>query len=110
MLEVNTLVRHKKLQSLGIGCVSKIFKNNIAVNFGIYDCIKTKESMLEVIDTSKCKTISLREFQSRILNDKSTLNDVILGNEVLHFVGIGWTTRKEVVTEEDLKKYPRVIN
>lgn len=107
-METNTLVRHKQLRSAGIGCVSKILKDKVKVNFGTDDVMTCSLKMLIPVDTSKCKTVTLREYQSRILIDKSKLDDVIVGNELRHFVGIGWTTTR-VVTEEDLRKYPRVI-
>ena len=105
---VNTLVRHKKLKSLNIGCVSNLMKSTVKVNWGLDDCSTHKPEDLEVVDTSKCKTVTVREFSSRILQDNSVLNDVIVGNEVKHYVGIGWVSRG-VVTEADLKKYPRVV-
>jgi len=107
-METNTLVRHKKLTSLGIGCVSKVLSNSVRVNFGTDDVKTCKVEQLEMVDVSRCKTIELREYTTRILKDKSTLNDVIVGNELKHYVGIGWTTTR-VVTIDDLKKYPRVI-
>ncbi len=109
-METNTLVTHKKLGSLGIGCVSKIMSKKVKVNFGTDDTMTCDPKQLNVIDTTKCKTVSLRKFQSRILmSDKNnTIDTVILGNELKHFVGIGWTTQG-VVTMDDLKKYPRVI-
>ena len=107
-METNTLVLHKKNIWLGIGCVSKVLKNTVKVNWGLDDCKACSPSMLNVIDTSHCKNITFHEFRSRILSDKSTLNDCIVGNELKHYVGIGWTTTR-VVTYEDLKKYPRVI-
>lgn len=106
-METNTLVKHKKL-NLGIGCISKVLSKSVRVNFGLEDTKTCKPEQLVLIDVSNCKTVTLREFQSRILNDKSTLNDVIIGNEVKLYVGIGWTTQR-VVTLEDLKKLPRVI-
>lgn len=108
VISVNTLVRHKKLKSLNIGCVSKLMKSTVMVNWGLDDCSKHKPEELEVVDTSKCKTVTMHEFASRILNDKSCLDDVIIGNEVKHYVGIGWVSHG-VVTEADLKKYPRVV-
>lgn len=108
-METNTLVRHKQLRTLGIGCISKILGGKkYKVNFGTDDTMTCSEKMLIPVDTTKCKTVSLREYQERILIDKSKLDYVILGNEVRHFVGIGWMCNR-VVTEDDLKKYPRVI-
>ena len=104
---INTLVTHKK-KNLGIGCISKEHKNNVTVNFGLYDTQKCKLADLNIVDLSECKTVSFSEFKNRILRDKSTLNDAIVGNEKKHYVGIGWVTDR-VVTFDDLKKYPRVI-
>jgi hypothetical protein len=107
-MKANDLVTHKKLRSLGIGCVSKVLKSSLKVNFGTDDVMTIKGSMLNPVDTSKCKTITFNEFRSRILLDKSTLNKAIVGNELLEYVGIGWITER-VVTHDDLNKYPRVI-
>ena len=104
---VNTLVTHKKF-NLGIGCISKEFKNDVAVNFGLDDNKKCKLSSLNIIDTSNCKTIPFTDYRNRIMLSNSTLNNVIVGNELKEFVGIGWTTTR-VVTMSDLTKYPRVI-
>lgn len=110
-METNTLVRHKQLRSAGIGCVAKVLTNKVKVNFGTDDVMTCSPKMLIPVDTSKCKTVTLREYQSRILmtEKKSKLNDVIVGNELRHFVGIGWITTR-VVTEEDLMQYPRVTS
>lgn len=105
---VNTLVFNAKNKGLGIGCIAKELKDSCKVNFGTDDVMTVKKVNLEIIDTSKCKTVSLKNFQRRILSDKSTLDYVILGNELKHFVGIGWITSR-VVTLDDLKTYPRVI-
>jgi hypothetical protein len=104
---VNTLVTHKKF-NLGIGCISKEFKNEVNVNFGLDDTKKCKLTSLNIIDTSNSKTVTFLEFKNRIMQSNSTLNDVIVGNELKHYVGIGWTTTR-VVTFDDLTKYPRVI-
>lgn len=105
-METNTLVRHKKLKSLGIGCVSKVLKSSLRVNFGLHDTITTKESQLELVDVSGSKTITFKELQAKSLNHD--LDHVIVGNELKNYVGIGLITVR-VVTEEDLKLYPRVI-
>jgi hypothetical protein len=105
---INTLVKHKKLKSLGIGCISKELKSSYKVNFGLHDVKTCKKDIIGVIDTSSCNTISFREFQNRILSDNSKLDYCILGNELKHYVGIGWVTLR-VINEDDLKKHPRVI-
>lgn len=110
-METNTLVRHKKIKSLGIGCVSKIFSKQVNVNFGQDDTVKCKIDILELIDVSKCKTITLKEWQSKSITNsfKNGEGIVIVGNEVKEYVGIGWISLR-VVTEADLSKYPRLIN
>ena len=105
---VNTLVTHKKLKSLGIGCIAKELSKSYRVNFGTEDVLTCKKTAVEVVDTSACKTVTFNEFRNRILSDKSTLDYVIVGNVVKHYVGIGWLT-VGVVKEADLKKYPRVV-
>jgi hypothetical protein len=105
---INTLVIHKKLKSLGIGCVAKELSKSYKVNFGTEDVLTCKKTAVEPIDVSACKTVSFQEFRNRIISEKSKLNYVIVGNELKHYVGIGWLTER-VVTEADLKKYPRVI-
>jgi phosphotransferase system IIB component len=69
---VNTLVTHKKLKSLGIGCIAKELKSSYKVNFGLHDVMTCKKESLEVIDTSECKTVTFMEYRNRILSDKST--------------------------------------
>lgn len=105
---INQLVIHKKLKTLGIGCISKELKNHVYVNFGLTDCDKFKKTDLEIIDTSNCKTISFIKYKNRRLKDNSAFDFCILGNELKHFVGIGWITHR-VITIDDLKTYPRVI-
>ena len=105
---INTLVTHSKYKTLGIGCISKELKSSYRVNFGLDDTMTVKKDKVRVVDTSKCKTVTLSEYAQRILNDKSTLNYCIIGNELRQYVGIGWITLR-VVTYDDLTKYPRVI-
>ena len=108
-MEVNTLVTHKKLSSLGIGCISKTMKDSCKVNFGLHDVSTCKNSMLVPVDTSNCKTIEWQELRSlSIANSNKLPPYVIIGNELKHWVGIGWVSQR-VVTLEDLKRYPRVI-
>lgn len=109
IMKTNTLVTHKKLKTLGIGCVSKIINpNKVKVNFGTEDTMTCSVKSLNEIDTSKCKTVSLQKFRNRMLDDKGNLNRVIVGNELKEYVGIGWVTLR-AVTHGDLQKYPRVI-
>ncbi len=106
---VNTLVTHKNLASLGIGCISKELKSSYRVNFGHVDVITVKKDNVVPVDVSGCKTIPFRKVRSRILDDKSKLEYVIIGNELCHYVGIGWISVR-VVTMDDLKKYPRAVD
>lgn len=106
---INTLVKHKKLKSLGIGCISKELKSSYKVNFGMTDVMTCKKDMIEVIDTSNCKIIGFDEFKRMtICNSSDIPNYIIIGNELKQYVGIGWTSQR-VVTENDLKIYPRVV-
>ncbi len=107
-MKINTLVKHKKLKTLGIGCVAKVTGKKINVNFGLHDVAICSPSMLELVDTTKCKTVTFNEYRSRILSDKSTINKVIVGNELMEYVGIGWITLR-AINQEDLEKYPRVV-
>lgn len=109
-MEINTLVRHKKLRSLGIGCVSKVLSKSLKVNFGTDDCISIKESQLEPVDVSKCKTMTFQDFRTKTICNsfKGGQIRVIIGNEIKEYVGIGWVSQG-IVTESDLTKYPRVI-
>lgn len=109
---VNTLVRHKKLKTLGIGCIAKVHPKHYTVNWGMDDHAKCLKTAIEVVDTSKCKTVSFHDYKSRVLmSDPNTasLDYCIIGNIVQHFVGIGWIDRS-VVTEQDLLTLPRVVD
>lgn len=106
---VNTLVTHKKIKTLGIGCIAKELKSSYKVNFGLDDVVTCKKNMVEVIDTSDCKTITFNQYRNTILGVDSAVNYCIVGNELRHYVGIGWITVR-VITESDLKKYPRVVD
>lgn len=110
-LKTNTLVTHTKLKTLGIGCIAKVHAKHYTVNWGLDDNSKCLKSVVKVVDVSKCKTVPFNDYRNRIMmTDPKTknLDDVILGNIVQHFVGIGWTNRR-VVTEEDFKRIPRVV-
>lgn len=108
-MTTNTLVRHKKLTTLGIGCIAKVYKNQYGVNWGTEDTGKHAKSQLIPVDISKTKTVSFSEYKERILLQKSNLNNVIIGNIVQQFVGIGWINLR-VVTEKDLLTLPRVVD
>lgn len=107
-MEVNTLVRHNKLRSLGIGCVSKVLKSTVIVNFGESDVIKMKPADLTPVDTSRCKTIPFNDWRRQTATNHVKHNIVIVGNEVKQYVGIGWITER-IVTDNDLKTLRRVI-
>jgi len=107
-MKANTLVTHKKLSSLGIGCVAKELKASCKVNFGTHNVITCKKEMLVEVDVSKTKTVPFEKFKHRILQAVSSFNICIVGNELKEFVGIYWIT-KRVVTLDDLKTYPRVV-
>jgi hypothetical protein len=104
---INTLVLHKK-RDLGIGCIAKEMKDSYKVNFGLVDSFSVKKYLVTVIDTSNCKTITAAQYRNRILDDNSTINYAIVGNELRHYVGIGWITHR-VIELSDLEKYPRVV-
>jgi hypothetical protein len=108
--EVNDLVTSPRFE--GIGCVAKVLKTQVVVNYGPYGSMKVSPGQLTRVDTSFCKTVSMERYKRRLLmahREDDNFNYCILGNELLHFVGIGWHTMG-VVTTEDLKKYPRVIH
>lgn len=108
MIAINELVIHTKHPEWGIGCIAKQLQKRVKVNFGRDDVQTCNISDLQIVDTHMCETVPFRTFQMRIMSDKSTLNKVIVGNEVMEYVGIGWTSQG-VVTMKDLTKYPRVI-
>lgn len=109
-MDTNTLVRHKKLKTLGIGCVAKVLSKSLKVNFGTEDVMTCKPEMLEPVDVSKSKTMTFSEFQRKNIADSWQGGQVrvIIGNELKEYVGIGWITQG-VVTENDLEKYPRIV-
>jgi len=108
-MNTNTLVKHKNLPVLGIGCISKVLSKKVRVNFGKDGTMTCNPNLLTPIDTSEAKTISFSELKRlSILNSESLPQDVIIGNTLNHWVGINWITTR-VITENDLLKYPRVI-
>jgi len=107
---VNRLVKHKTLP-MGIGCIAKMHKRHYTINWGFDSHSKVLQKDVEIIDTSLFPTVKFSDYKNRILmSDPATknLNEVILGNVVQYFVGIGWTNGK-VVEEKDLRKIPRVV-
>ena len=109
-METNTLVRHRKLKTLGIGCVAKVLSKSLKVNFGTEDVMTCKPEMLEPVDVSKSNTMTFSEFQRKNIANSWEGGKVrmIIGNELKEYVGIGWITLG-VVKEDDLKNYPRII-
>jgi len=106
-MNVNSLVTHKKFD-LGIGCIAKVLKNSVQVNFGKDDVKTCKKTALTIIDTSKCKTIDFKDLQTEALVNSDKLGIVIIGNVVHRWVGIGMVAEK-VVTIDDLRKYRRAV-
>ena len=106
-MEVNTLVKHKKL-NLGIGCISRVLKNSVKVNFGETSIKTCKAELLEKIDTSKCQTIDWDIIRRKIFLKEDDIPDIIIGNELKQWVGFGFVT-KRVITLADLKNYQRVV-
>lgn len=110
-IDVNTLVRHNKLKTLGIGCIAKVHPKHFTVNWGLEDSAKCLKTAVSPIDVTKAKTVSFDKFRRRIMmadSETANLDYVIVGNVVKHFVGIGWIDRS-VVTEQDLLTIPRVV-
>lgn len=71
--------------------------------------MKCSKEALKIIDTSECKELPFDDFKRMsVTNSKDLPEHVIIGNELKHWVGIGWVTVR-VVNFEDLKKYPRVV-
>lgn len=107
-MKVNDLVEHTKLYSLGIGCISKVNKNDYRVNFGLVDKKTCKPTSLRLIDTSRCTSITFKHYRERVILTSGP-DYAIIGNELHHFVGIGWVVLR-VIEKSDLLKYPRVID
>jgi len=111
-LEPNTLVTIQGKPHYGICCIAKIFKNQYNVNIGTQDVQKINKKKCIPVDITNCKTITFQQFKHTILdaNPKKQGHDgfVIVGNELMKYVGIGWITQR-VINYNDLKKYPRVI-
>lgn len=107
-LEVNDLVEHKKGRFKGIGCVAKAKRNGLEVNHGTDEVMVCKAELLEKVDTSDCTEMTMVEFRAQNIGGNPKHDTVIIGNEVKHYVGIGWVSNG-VVTREDFKKYPRIV-
>ena len=103
----NTLVRHKKLKTLGIGYIAKKKWKSYEVNWGTDDVKLCKQESLELVDVSKCNTVSWNVVRNKIITQQGP-DIVIVGNELKEYVGIGWVTLR-AITEDDLKKYPRAV-
>jgi len=108
-MKVNDLVYHKHRRLRGIGCISKVLKTKVKVNFGLDGEFTYNPSDLVLIDTSKTKTISFEDFKRMsFINSKKLPEYVIVGNEVRKWIGISWVATR-VVKEEDLKTLKRVV-
>lgn len=109
-MTVNTLVRHKKLKTLGIMCISKVHPKHYTINWGKEDSAKCLKTTVEEIDVSKCKTMTYADFRRKGISNSYKENEctLIIGNVVKHYVGIGWVDQ-HVVTEQDLLTIPRVV-
>lgn len=108
--KVNELVKHKRIAQFGIGCVSKVTSRHIYVNWGTDDTEKHTASQLTAVDTSMCEEVPMSLFRALNITNgwKDDQSVMIIGNEVKHWVGIGWVSRG-VVKDSDLKKYPRLV-
>lgn len=104
--KINDLVTHSKRSELGIGVVTKILQKKVEVHFK--DWNKFNPSDLQKIDVSKVKTITFSEFQRQSMLNTVKDDEMIVGNNVRRYVGIGWTEGRQI-TLDDLKKYKRVI-
>lgn len=107
-LTTNTLVYHKRNKNWGIGCIADVMSKHYKVNFGTDDVKKVTFSMVEPIDTSKCRTIKYSDFRRMTITNTVT-EKIIIGNELKEYVGIGWLTLR-VIKPEDLEKYARLID
>lgn len=108
VFKVNDLVRVKSDLSLGICTVARVMKHSkVEITFGKYDKQKIKTDLLELVDTSKCPTMTMEEFRQKRMDN--TLDMFIVGHELCKYVGIGIVTHS-LVTEEDLKLYPRLVH
>lgn len=108
MLKINTLVLHKRFPQLGIGCIVKVLKKKVHVNFGMEEkAVKMDQGDLVSIDTSGCRIITPNEYRRISMGGGGQDNTIIIGNALHQYVGIGWVALR-VVTHNDLKKYPRL--
>lgn len=107
-MEINSLVTHKHLNSLGIGVVAENLKNAIRVKFGENDVRKFKPAELKSLDLSKCPTVMTSEFERENFRNSVKNEYMIRGNHVEQFTDLGWIYIR-IVQEEDLKKYRRVV-
>jgi hypothetical protein len=108
-MEELTLVTHKTGKFKGIGCITKVLKASVKVNHGEYDVISCKPKDLEVVDVNNSKTIIFSDLRKMNFTNSNKLPKyAIIGNSLKEYVGIGWIHTR-VVTEADLKVFPRVI-
>ena len=104
-MEKNTLVKHRHLDSLGIGIVNRSLKRSIEVKFGQNDIGKFSPSELAPVDMSHIQTIPRSDFESGYVQDPY----LIVGNVLKHFLGIEGYIFIRTATEEDLARFRVVI-
>lgn len=103
------LVTSKKNEFSGIGCVAKFLKKNVRVNHGTDAVMTCNPKNLSPVDVSMSTKITFSELHRlSFVNSNKLPKRIIIGNEVREYVGIGWVSLG-VVTPEDLKKYPIII-
>lgn len=101
----NTLVKHKRLNSLGIGIVNRSLKNKVEVRFGQKEIGKFSHDEIAPVDTTGVKTVPRAFFESGGVKD----DFLIFGNLLQHFMGIGGWIFIRVATEDDLKRFKVII-
>lgn len=104
-MEINTLVTHKHLSSLGIGIISEKLKRSVKVRFGESDFRKLKLEELKPVDVSQCKTITEHDWKS---TDAIKHKYVITGNVLQRWNGIGWIAERSI-THDDLMRFKIVL-
>ena|ERR1035437_9874082 len=103
-MEIKALVTHKHLKSLGIGIVSEKMKKSFRVKFGQNDVRKFHSEFIRFIDTSKSKFVSMDEIKQKAVKN----DNAIFENCLKQYSGSEWMFIR-IITEEDLEKYPRVL-
>lgn len=112
LVKVKVLIRPAKTDYLmngKIGVITRVSKARVEVRFKDDTFIQFRPEQIEIVDTHHCETVPYSRYRKRIIDEKDTLDRVILGNELKAFVGIGWVT-EDWVTERLLGMYPRVVD